>query len=123
MSFEAIFKVIADIAMTADALSYGIVGALVLAAFVLMHAMLPVKDLAYMFAPALFWGGLVGIYTAKVSGLVISTEKAVDNTVAATAGMVGALVVLVLLTRLVEAVVRIRKPLASPAPVNRRMQV
>lgn len=123
MGLEAIFKVLGDIATTADATGYGVVGALVLAAFVLMHAMLPVKDLAYLFAPGLFWGGLVGIYIAKISGFVVSAEEAVNSTVAATAGMVGALFVLVLLTRLLEALVRIRKPLAAPVLVNRRIKV
>jgi hypothetical protein len=122
MSLDDVFKVFGDIAMAADGLSYAIVGALTLVAFVLMRAMLPVKGLAYVFAPAMFWGGLVGIYTASTSGIVVSTEKAVNSAATATLGMIGALVVAVLLTRLVEAALRIRSPLAYDASADRRPQ-
>jgi hypothetical protein len=122
MSLDDVFKVFGDIAMAADGLSYAIVGALTLVAFVLMRAMLPVKGLAYVFAPAMFWGGLVGIYTASMSGIVVSTEKAVNSAATATLGMIGALVVAVLLTRLVDAALRIRSPLAYDASADRRPQ-
>jgi len=124
MSYESVFKVLGEIAM-ADGLTYGIVAVLALAAFVLMHATLPTQGLAYVFAPALFWGGLTGIYTATAAGLVFGTEKAVNSAVFGTAGMTVALVVMVALTRLAQAVLRIRTPLAnaSPAPVDRRLHV
>jgi hypothetical protein len=81
-----------------------------------------VKGLAYVITPAMFWGGLVGIYTASTSGIVVSTEKAVNSAITATLGMIGALVVAVLLTRLVEAALRIRSPLAYDASADRRPQ-
>ena len=122
MSYESVFKVLGEI-VTVDGLSYGIVGALAAAAFVLMHVMLPSKGLAYVFLPGLFWGGLVGIYIAKMSGFVFSTERAVNGAAVATVGMVGALVGMVLLTRLADAVFRIRKPVTIAVPLDRRMQV
>ncbi len=123
MSYESVFKVLGEIA-TADGMTYGIVAALALAAFVLMHAMLPAKCLAYVFAPALFWGGLAGIYTASAAGLVVSAEKAVNSAVFGTAGMTVALVVMVLLTQLAQAGLRVRAPLANaaPVPVDRRLR-
>ncbi|MBN8911575.1 MAG: hypothetical protein J0H65_05845 [Rhizobiales bacterium] len=122
MSLDAIFTVIGGI-VTADGLSYAIVAALALAAFVLMHATLPVKGLAYIFAPVLAWSGLAGIYTASALGMVFSTEKAVDAAVAATVGMVAALLVMVLLKRLVDAVLRIRTPLGARVPLDRRLRI
>lgn len=122
MSFEAIFKVIGDIAM-ADGLSYWVVAALALAAFVLMHATLPAKGLAYIFAPILAYGGLIGIYTANAVGLVFSAEKAVNDAAAAMIGMVAALVIMVLLKRLVDAALRIRTPLGSKVSLDRRMRI
>jgi hypothetical protein len=122
MRYESVFKVLGEIAM-ADGLSYGIVGALTLVTFALMHAMLPVKGLAYVFSPALFWGGLVGIYIASEFGLAVGTEKAVNSAAAGTAGMIGALVVMVLLARLVDAVSRVRAPAAAVVQTDRRMRV
>jgi hypothetical protein len=124
MGYESVFKLLGEIA-AADGLTYGIVAALTLAAFVLLHAMLPAKGLAYVFAPVLFWGGLTGIYTATAAGLVFSAEKAVNSAMFGTVGMTGALVVMVLLTRLAQATLRIRTPLAyaDPAPVGRRLRV
>ncbi len=124
MSHESVFTVLGAIA-TADGLTYGIVAVLTFAAFVLMYAMLPSKALAHVFAPVLFWGGLAGIYTATAAGFVVSPEKAVNSALFGTAGMIVALVVMVLLTRLLQAVVRIRAPLTNPAPapVDRRLQV
>lgn len=124
MSYESVFKVLGEIA-TADGLTYGIVAGLALAAFVLMHATLSTKGLAYVFAPVLFWGGLAGIYTATAAGLVFGTEKAVNSAVFGTAGMTVALVVMVFLTRFAQAALRIRTPLTNdaPAPVDRRLHV
>lgn len=112
MAHEALFKMLSDIA-AADAMAYWIVGALAALAFVLMRAMLPMKGLSYVFAPALFWGGLVGIYTLTELGFVVSTERSVQIVAAAIAGMTAALFVMLFLTRLVDAVTRIRKPLAN----------
>ncbi|MCC7251194.1 hypothetical protein [Hyphomicrobium sp.] len=115
MSHEDVFKVLRDIA-AADAMSYWIVGALTLVVFVVMRAMLPVKSLANVFAPAVFCGGLAGIYTAATWGLVASTEKTVNVTVWATLGMMVALLAMIALVRLVDAVTRIRTPLTNAAP-------
>jgi hypothetical protein len=106
--------VLANIA-AADGLTYGIVGALTLIVSVVMRAMLPVKGLASVFAPAVFWGGLVGIYAAGRLGLAVSSEKAVNHAATAALGMIAALLAMVLLTRLVGAVMRIRTPLAGEA--------
>jgi hypothetical protein len=110
MAHEAFFKVLSDIA-AADAMAYWIVGAMTALAFVIMRGMLPVKGLSYVFAPALFCGGLVGIYTLTELGFVVSSEKSAQTVAGAVAGMTAALFVMLLLTRLVDAVTRIRKPL------------
>jgi hypothetical protein len=119
MGWDELFKILSDIA-AADSLSYGIVGALTLVAFVIMRAMLPVKGLAIVFAPAIFWGGLAGIYTASVWGFAVSTEKAVNVVAASVLGMIVALLVMVALARLADAATRIRDPLAAPADAARR---
>lgn len=119
MGWDELFKILSDIA-AADSLSYGIVGALTLVAFVIMRAMLPVKGLAIVFAPAIFWGGLAGIYTASVWGFAVSTEKAVNVVAASVLGMIVALLVMVALARLADAATRIRDPLAAPADAGRR---
>jgi len=119
MGWDELFKILSDIA-AADSLSYGIVGALTLVAFVIMRAMLPVKGLAIVFAPAIFWGGLAGIYTASVWGFAVSTEKAVNVVAASVLGMIVALLLMVALARLADAATRIRDPLAAPADAARR---
>ncbi|MDQ8698364.1 hypothetical protein [Hyphomicrobium sp. LHD-15] len=112
MSHEAIFKVLSDIA-AADSMSYWIVAGLTALVFAVMRAMLPMKGLSWVFAPAMFWGGLVGIYTLRELGFVVSSEKSAHTVAASVAGMVVMLFVMLFLTRLVEAVTRIRKPLTN----------
>jgi hypothetical protein len=116
VSQEDILKVLSDISM-ADSTSYWIVGALTVLVTVVMRAMLPVKSLALVFAPVIFWGGLCGIYAMREVGFVATAEKNANVIATATIGMVVALVLMILLVRFLEAVTRIRKPLASPAPL------
>ncbi len=119
MGWDELFKLLSDIA-AADSQSYWIVGALTLIAFLIMRVMLPVKGLAIVFAPAIFWGGLAGIYTAAAWGLVLSTEKAVNVVAASVIGMIVALLVMVALTRLADVAMRNRTPLAAPVEAARR---
>ena len=114
MAYAEALKVLADI-IAADGLAYGVVGTLTLIVFAVMRAMLPVKGLANLFAPVIFWGGLAGIYVAGRAGLAASSEKAVTNAVAAALGMIAALIAMTLLTRLVQAATRIRTPLSHEA--------
>lgn len=116
MSPEQVFEVLRAIAM-ADTMSYWIVGSLTFAVFVVMRAMLPVKALAIVFAPFIFWGGLAGIYAGTHVGLSLSHDKASNIVVTSAFGMVAALLVMMLLTRLVDAMMRIRRPLTSGSPV------
>lgn len=106
------FKVVGDIA-AADAVGYGIVSVLTVIVYLIMRAMLPAKGLANIFAPAVFWGGLVGIYLVPTFGFSIRGEPAATTAAAATAGMVGAFLVMMALVRLFEAATRIRTPLST----------
>jgi lysylphosphatidylglycerol synthetase-like protein (DUF2156 family) len=103
MMLEDIHKALGDIVM-ADTLSYWIVAALT-------AAMLPSKALAIVFAPGLFWGGLAGIYLANQIGFFVSTERSAQIVVTSTLGICGALLIMIAVTRLVEAAMRIRSPL------------
>ncbi|HEX2839834.1 hypothetical protein [Hyphomicrobium sp.] len=126
MSAEDALKVLSDIAM-ADSMTYWIVGALTLLVFAVMRAMLPVKALAIVFAPFIFWGGLAGTYACTHFGLVMSHDKASNVVATSTLGMLVALVVVILLTRMVKAMTRIRNPLttgsAVPVPAPRRVRI
>jgi hypothetical protein len=123
MGHEAVLDVMRDIAM-ADALSYWIVGGLTLVVFVVMRSMLPVKGLATVFAPAIFWGGLAGVYALSYWGFVASSEKSTNIAATSALGMIAALVVMVALTRLADALIRIRKPpVATPVPVQRNVRI
>jgi hypothetical protein len=112
MSHEAFFKALSDIA-TADAMTYWIVAGLTVLVFLIMRAMLPVKSLSFVFAPAMYWGGLTGIYTLRELGFVLSSDKSAHIVGASVAGMVVALFVMIFLVRLVDTVARIRKPLTN----------
>jgi hypothetical protein len=123
MGQEDLFKVLSDISM-ADSTSYWIVGSLTLLVFVVMRAMLPVKSLAIVFAPVIFWGGLCGIYGMRELGFVASSERSANIVATATIGMVVALVIVMLIVRFIEAATRIRKaPVATPVPVPRPRRV
>lgn len=113
MSLNEGFEVVRMIAL-AETMSYWIVGALTVVGFVLMRVMLPVKGLAFVFAPVLFWGGLTGIYALRHFGFVISSQdKNVQIVAAATLGMIAALIVLIALVRLVDTLTRIRRPVTN----------
>ena len=122
MIHEDVLKVLGDIA-AADGPSYGIVGALTVIVFVVMRTMLPVKSLACVFAPVIFWGGLAGIYAASTWGFAVGTDKAANTVATAGLGMIAALVVMVVLTRLAEAAMRIRAPLAAPVSTDAQRRV
>lgn len=123
MGYEDAFKVLGDIAM-ADSLTFGVVAALTLIVFVIMRTMLPVKSLAIVFAPAIFLGGLAGDYTASTWGFVVSSEKGANVAAGAALGMIAALVVMVVLTRLLDWATRSRKPFeATPVPTQRNVRI
>jgi hypothetical protein len=126
MSQEAVFKVLGDIAM-ADSMSYWLVGSLTALVFVVMRAMLPVKGLSLILAPAVFWGGLSGIYTLSMLGIHFTSEKSSNVILSAAIGMIVALIATIFLLRLLEAAFRIRTPLtrtaAPPAMEPRRVRI
>ena len=123
MTEEDFFKVLSDIAM-ADSMAYWIVGALSFLVVIVMRAMLPVKSLAIVFAPAIFWGGLCGIYAMREFGVVMATEKSANAAATATVGMIVALVLVMLLVRLIDTLTRIRKPpVATPVAEPRPRRV
>lgn len=124
MGQDGVFKAVADIAM-ADSASYAIVGALTLVGFTIMRAMLPVKGLSLVLAPAIFWGGLSGIYAFGMLGLSLLGHELANVVVAAAVGMSAALMAMILLLRGLDAAMRIRKPLtrALPAPEPRRVRL
>lgn len=109
MSQEAVLKVLSDIAM-ADSTTYWVVGALSVLTFLIMRSMLPVKGLSVVFAPFIFWGGLAGVYVAKILAFVPSTHKTTSIVIVATIGMIAALVLMMLLTHLFHALARVRTP-------------
>ncbi len=109
MSLEPILDVVRGIAM-ADSMSYWLIGTLTAVAFLLMRAMLPVKGLAYIFAPAIFWGGLTALYAAGQFGIVVTGDEAVHTIVVSTGGMIAALFLMMCLVRLADAAARVRKP-------------
>jgi hypothetical protein len=111
---DAVLKVMGDIAM-ADSLSYWLVGALTALVFAVMRAMLPVKSLAFVLAPAVFWGGLSGIYTLSLLGIYFTTDKSANVIVSAAIGMVAALFLMIVLLRLLGSLFRIRTPLTRTA--------
>lgn len=114
MSLNDVLEVVRGIAL-ADSMSYWFISALTLVAFVLMRVMLPLKGLSFVFAPALFWGGLTGVYAARHFGFVVSQEKSVQIVAAATLGMIVALVLMMCLVRFVDVVTRIRRPVTNAA--------
>ena len=118
---EDVFKVLGDIA-SADAASYWIVSVLTLIAVLIMRSVLPVKSLALVFAPGIFWGGLTGVYAASMWGFVAVPDRNANIVATSTLGMIAALVAMMLLKRGVDAAMRIRRPVRRnvPAPVSAR---
>lgn len=114
MSLEPILDVVRGIAM-ADSMSYWLIGTLTAVAFLLMRAMLPVKGLAYVFAPAIFWGGLTGLYAARELAIVVTGEETVHTIVVSTAGMIVALFLMMCLVRLADWATRATKPVTNSA--------
>ncbi|WP_333793158.1 hypothetical protein [Hyphomicrobium sp.] len=90
-----------DIA-AADRTSYAIVGVMTLAVFAIMRTALSTKLLAILFAPAIFWSGLTGIYLVPILGLSIPGEKTATAAAAAGCAMIVTVLVLTLLARGIE---------------------
>jgi hypothetical protein len=125
MSQEAVFEILGHIAQ-ADATSYWIVAGLTALVFAVMRAMLPVKGLAFVLAPAVFWGGLSGIYALTTWGVHFTSERHANVVLSGVIGMVAALVVMIVLLRILEAVFRIRRPLTrtpQPTLAPRRVRI
>jgi hypothetical protein len=119
MDLPIVIKVLNEIWM-ADIESYWIVGGLTVVIAAVMRAMLPMKGLALVFAPAIFFGGLAGIYAAREMALAIVPDRIANLIATATFGMIVALVVMVLAFRCVDAAIRIRRPLTN-TPDRARM--
>ena len=114
MSLEPFTDILRGIAM-ADSMSYWLIGTLTAVAFLVMRAMLPVKNLAFVFAPAVFWGGLTGLYAARQLGLSVTADETVHAIVVSTGGMIAALFLMMCLVRLADAATRTRQAVTKPA--------
>ncbi|MGE0022595.1 MAG: hypothetical protein AB7S70_03065 [Hyphomicrobium sp.] len=106
MRYEDAVHVLTGIA-AADSTAYWVVGALTLLVFLVMWTMLPLKSLAMLFAPAMFWSGLTGLYTATWMGFAVSPDKAANIAGTSALGMMVGLVVMTLITHAVIGATRI----------------
>jgi len=114
MDHRAVIEVLGEV-LRANAESRWIVGFLALMIVLIMRTMLPRKGLALVFAPGIVFGGLAGIYAMRALGVALMPDRTSNLVATATLGMMGATVLMLLLTRLVDAATRIRRPLKRPA--------
>jgi hypothetical protein len=108
-SFDAVAQVFHGI-LAVNATGWAVSGALSLVAFVVMRTVFPVKALATIYAPALLFGGLAGIYVCQRNGLFWTSDEASNAVISATAGFVAALFAAIVATRLVYAATRRSAP-------------
>lgn len=108
-SFDAVVEVFHGI-LAVSAAGWAVCAGLTLVAFMVMRALFPVKSLATIYAPALFFGGLVGIYACQHNGLFFMRDEASNAVVSATAGLVVTLLAAIVVTRLVYAATRLAAP-------------
>lgn len=114
------FKIWSDI-VAADWVSYAIVGVMTVAVFAIMRAALSTKLLAILFAPAIFWSGLTGIYLAPILDISIPGEKTATAAATAAGAMILTVLILTLLARGIEAALDARA--ASRTTVRTRATV
>jgi hypothetical protein len=108
-TFDAVVQVFQGI-LAVSTTGWAVSGALSLVAFVVMHTVFPAKSLAAIYAPVLFFGGLVGIYVCQRNGLYFLRDEAANAVISATAGLVPALFAAIVATRLVYAATRRSAP-------------
>jgi len=106
MRYEDAVQLLSEVA-AADTTAYAVVGALTFIVFLVMWAMLPLKSLAVLFAPVMFWSGLAGLYTATSLDFVISTDKAANIAGTSALGMIVGLVVMTFLTHALMSATRL----------------
>jgi hypothetical protein len=87
-----------------------------------MCALFPAKSLAMLYAPALFVGGLVGIYACQRNGLFFTSDEAANAVISATAGLVVALFAAVVVTRLAFAATRLSAPVDTSKDFMRSVE-
>jgi hypothetical protein len=108
-SFDDVVQVFHGV-WAVSAVGWAVSGGLTLVAFVVMRTLFPVKSLATIYAPALFLGGLAGIYAFQRNGLYFTRDEASNAVISATAGLVVALFAAIVVTRLVYAATRLAAP-------------
>ena len=108
-SFDDVVQVFHGI-LAVNATGWAVSGGLTLVAFAAMRTLFPIKSLATIYAPALFLGGLAGIYAFQRNGLFFTPDEASNAVIGATAGLVVALIAAIVLTRLAFAATRLSAP-------------
>jgi hypothetical protein len=96
-SFDAAIQVFNGL-WAVSATGWAVSGGLTLVAFGVMRALFPVKSLATIYAPALFLGGLIGIYVCRSNALVWTRDEASNAVISATLGLVVALLAAIAVT-------------------------
>jgi hypothetical protein len=120
-TFDTTVQVLRGI-LSASSTGWAVSGGLVIVAFAAMRAVLPVKGLATLYAPALLFGGLAGIFVCQQNGLVFSHDEASNAVIAATGGLVVALFAAVLATRVAHVVSRVAAPEDTSADFMRSVE-
>lgn len=120
-TFDTAVQILRGI-LSASATGWAVSGGLAAVAFAAMRAVLPVKALASIYAPALLFGGLAGIYVCQQYGLTFSRDEASNAVIAATGGLVVALFAAVLATRIAYAVSRVTVPENTSANFMRSVE-
>lgn len=108
--------------LSASTTGWAVSGGLVALAFVAMRTVLPAKALATIYAPALLFGGLAGIYACQKNGFIFSPDEASNAVIAATAGLVAALLAAVMATRIIYALSRVAAPQDRSADFMRSVE-
>jgi hypothetical protein len=101
--------------LAANSLSYAIVAGLTVFAAVAVKAMTSSTAFAVGFAPGLAFGGLAGIYGFREAAIFPTSDPSSNVLIAAAAGLIAGLAVMLLATRLVYLVTEIRKPVRRAA--------
>ena len=86
-----------------DAFTFYVVGGLTVWAAVLVRLMTDSTALAFLFMPFINFGALAGIFVCRELSVVFSQEKDSNLIVSALVGMIVALLIMLLATRLVYA--------------------
>lgn len=103
--------------LNASTLTYWVAATMTVAAGSIVHIMTASWTITGVFVPAVWFGGLAGVYAFRAAGITLMPEQETNIVLTACAGMIVAALLVFLCIRCVYALGDLKKPVVKDQPL------